>query len=153
MPARRCAGRRRTNPPLPPEQREALKTPLHDALIETAPFLRECCKKAAYPGGTRRIHVRGKLVLTGDRDIGTLVDADQLTDEHDQPLPAALDDCLRGVMQTLELPPLREATPCMSRTSSLMTSSCTIPRNRRRGSCSRASVDRQVGTRARILLA
>jgi hypothetical protein len=92
---------------LPREQLEALKTPIHDALLETAPFLRECYKKAGRPDGAR-IQVQGKLVLTGDSDIGTLVDADRLTDEHDQPLPAALDDCLRGAMQTIELPPLRE---------------------------------------------
>jgi hypothetical protein len=83
-------------------------TPLHTALLETAPFLRECYKKAAHPDAARRLHIQGKLVLTGDSDIGTLVDADQLADEHDQPLPAALDDCLRGAMQTIELPPLRE---------------------------------------------
>ena len=29
-------------------------------------------------------------------------------DEHGQPLPAELDDCLRGTLQTIQLPPLRE---------------------------------------------
>lgn len=96
------------HPSLPPEQLAALKTPVHDALIETMPFLRECYAKAAHSDSARRLHIQGKLVLTGDPDIGTLVDADQLTDEHDQALPAALDDCLRGALQTIELPPLRE---------------------------------------------
>jgi len=52
--------------------------------------------------------VVASLTLTGDPDIGTLIDADQLFDQHGQPLPAALDACLRARFQTLELPALAE---------------------------------------------
>ena len=35
-----------------------------------------------------------------------MIDASQLYDENKDPLPTKLDDCIRGTLQTLELPPL-----------------------------------------------
>jgi hypothetical protein len=45
-------------------------------------------------------------VLTGDPDVGTLIDASALASLQGQPLSSQLDDCVRDVMQTLELPPM-----------------------------------------------
>lgn len=96
------------DPPLSGEQLEALKTPILTALRATFPFLKACFEKARRAGMAPGFQIQGKLVLTGDPDVGTLVDADRLTDDHDQPLPPEIDDCLRGELQTIELPPLRE---------------------------------------------
>ena len=90
------------------DQVETMKTPILDALRETMPFVRECLDKEPGSATKSDFSIQGNLMLTGDPDIGTLVDADKLTDEFDQPLPAALDDCLRGALQGIELPPLRE---------------------------------------------
>ncbi len=49
---------------------------------------------------------KAELVLTGDPDVGTLIDASALSSLQGHPLPAQLDDCVRDVMQTLELPPM-----------------------------------------------
>lgn len=48
------------------------------------------------------------MTLTGDPDIGTVIDADQVLDENHQPLAKSIDDFLRNTMQTLQLPPLTE---------------------------------------------
>jgi hypothetical protein len=48
-----------------------------------------------------------KISLFGDADIGTLIDAPSaLVPVDGPPLPAAFDDCVRDVLQTLELPPM-----------------------------------------------
>jgi len=93
-------------PPTEGETVETMKTPILGALKETIPFLQECFAKLPEP--RPRFQFRGNLTLTGDADIGTLVDADRLTDDRERPLPAELDDCLRGTLQTIQLPPLRE---------------------------------------------
>jgi hypothetical protein len=86
---------------------DAIKTPARAAIRETIPLVRACLEKA-HVSMAARVHVQGKLVLTGDPDVGTLIDADQLTDEHGQPLSTELDSCIRGELQGIELPPLRE---------------------------------------------
>lgn len=96
------------HPELTREQLDALKTPILQALRETVPLLQACFQQAAPDGGGPAFQIRGELTLTGDADIGTLVDAGQLTDDRERPLPAALDDCLRNELQHIELPPLRE---------------------------------------------
>lgn len=47
---------------------------------------------------------KADLALNGDPDIGTLIDAGALMTVDGKPLPAQFDDCVRGVMQSLELP-------------------------------------------------
>jgi hypothetical protein len=48
------------------------------------------------------------ILLTGDPDIGTLIDApDPALGRDGQPVPAAFDECIRGALQTLELPPMQ----------------------------------------------
>ena len=49
-----------------------------------------------------------QITLTGDPDIGTLIDAPTPSvGSNGQQMPAAFDDCIRGQLQTLELPPMK----------------------------------------------
>jgi hypothetical protein len=79
-------------------------TTVLSAMKEAIPFLAECYKQHGHGALT----AAAMMTLTGDPDIGTVIDADQVTDEDGKPLGRELDDCLRGTMQTLELPPLTE---------------------------------------------
>jgi hypothetical protein len=74
---------------------------------EVLPMLADCYAKAG-SSVPHELTVRAHLRLTGDPDIGTLIDADKATDTDEAPLPAAFDDCLRSTLQSLELPPLAE---------------------------------------------
>lgn len=48
-----------------------------------------------------------QITLTGDPDIGTLIDAPAPpVGSNGQQVPAAFDNCVRGQLQTLELPPM-----------------------------------------------
>ncbi len=66
-----------------------------NAMIELSPFLRECAKQA--DAGDLVVHAH--LTLTGDPDIGTLVDAGQLLDAAEHPIAAKLDACVRSTLQ------------------------------------------------------
>jgi hypothetical protein len=49
-----------------------------------------------------------QITLTGDPDIGTLIDAPAPSvGSNGQQVPAAFDNCIRGQLQTLELPPMK----------------------------------------------
>lgn len=74
------------------------------AMKEAIPFLAECYKQHGHGAMT----AAAMMTLTGDPDIGTVIDADQITEEDGKPIDPKLDDCLRGTMQTLALPPLTE---------------------------------------------
>lgn len=73
------------------------------ALKEAIPFLAACYEQH---GSNAGMTASAQMTLTGDPDIGTVIDADQIYDDKHQPLPKQLDDCLRNTMQTLALPPL-----------------------------------------------
>jgi hypothetical protein len=78
-------------------------TQMQSALKQVKSFVAECVKQA----GSTEIHgFKADLSLTGDPDIGTLIDASALMTPDGKPLPAQFDDCVRGVMQSLELPPM-----------------------------------------------
>ena len=48
-----------------------------------------------------------EITLTGDPDIGTLIDAPTpIAGSNGQQVPDAFDRCIRGALQTLELPPM-----------------------------------------------
>jgi hypothetical protein len=100
---------RPTLPPrtLDPDDTDGFRTTIRDAMHELIPMITDCYDKAG-SGLPDDITVRADLDLTGDPDIGTLVDANKTTDDHDAPLPAGFDDCLRSTLQTIELPPLAE---------------------------------------------
>jgi len=111
------AARARQALPQPPSLPGAAQDTRHDlerasaqlkaALGEAIPFLAECYKTA--PITQRRPAVQ--MTLTGDRDVGTLIDAEQLHDQDGKPLDPELDACVRTTLGSLELPPLDTAEP------------------------------------------
>lgn len=50
--------------------------------------------------------LKADLILTGDQDIGTLVDASGVVAGDGSAVTAKLDDCIRSQLQTLVLPPI-----------------------------------------------
>jgi hypothetical protein len=87
---------------------EGVRTSIRSAMREAIPILAECYDKALPKLGEGTIEVRAHMTLTGDPDVGTLIDADRLGDKDGKPLLAEFDDCLRSTFQTLALPPLVE---------------------------------------------
>jgi len=108
--AARVASSTTPRPSLPaPEKLDShdldhVSTSVLAAMKEAIPFLAECYKQHGHGAMT----AAAMMTLTGDPDIGTVIDADQITEEDGKPLDPKLDDCLRGTMQTLALPPLTE---------------------------------------------
>jgi hypothetical protein len=85
------------------------KDVLRGAMKEVLPFLADCYGDArATTLSVDHLEIRAHFTLTGDPDIGTVIDADQLFDGDNHALPSKLDDCIRGTLQTLMLPPLGE---------------------------------------------
>jgi RNA polymerase sigma factor (sigma-70 family) len=83
------------------------KDVIKGAMHEVLPFLADCYGDARSTTlAADHLEVRAHFTLTGDPDIGTLIDAKQLQDDAKRPLPAKLDDCMRAAIQSLELPPL-----------------------------------------------
>jgi len=80
---------------------------IRGAMREVIPFLADCYSDArATTLSADHLEVHAHFTLTGDPDIGTVIDAKQLYDDGKRALPAKLDDCMRSTIQTLELPPL-----------------------------------------------
>ena len=79
---------------------------IRSAMREVIPFLTDCYEAAQPTLGADHLAISAHFTITGDRDTGSVIDAKQLFDENNKPLPAKLDDCLRSTLQTLELPPL-----------------------------------------------
>jgi hypothetical protein len=84
------------------------KEVIRTAMREVLPFIQECYEAALPTLKSPDLDLHAHLVLTGDPDVGTLIDADKLNDGNGVALPAKLDDCLRSTFQTLELPPIGE---------------------------------------------
>ena len=83
------------------------KDVIRGAMQEVLPFLADCYGDArATTLSADHLAIRAHFTLTGDPDIGTVIDANQLFDDTKHALPSKLDDCIRGTLQTLELPPL-----------------------------------------------
>jgi RNA polymerase sigma-70 factor (ECF subfamily) len=83
------------------------KDVIRGAMKEVLPFLADCYGDArATTLSADHLEIRAHFTLTGDPDVGTVIDANQLFDDNKKPLPTELDDCIRGTLQTLELPPL-----------------------------------------------
>jgi len=83
-------------------------TEIRTAMRELVPHLAKCYEDALPTLASPDFKINAQLTLTGDPDIGTLVDAKALTDDKGTPLPAAFDDCLRSTLQLMALPPLAE---------------------------------------------
>jgi hypothetical protein len=75
---------------------------------EAIPDLAGCYTQALPTLASPDLRITAQLTLTGDPDVGTLIDAKQLFDHEGKALPPTLDDCLRARFQELELPPLAE---------------------------------------------
>jgi hypothetical protein len=94
---------------LPDDREPAIsKTQIRDAMREVIGHVQKCYEDAIPTLKEPNLTVTAHIMLSGDPDIGTLIDADQLADENGQPLPATFDDCLRTTFMTLALPPLAE---------------------------------------------
>jgi hypothetical protein len=96
-------------PQLPEQPEEALSPPqIRDAMRAVIPHLAACYRTAVVTLPSASLSIVAEITLTGDPDVGTLIDAKELVDDTGQPLPAAFDDCLRSTFFTLALPPLAE---------------------------------------------
>jgi len=100
------------SPKLPPatldgSDVETFKTTMRSAMHDVIPFLAECFDKhsAKLPS---ELKVVARLTLTGDPDVGTLIDTNGVTDDKDEPLVQEFDVCLRDALASLQLPPLTE---------------------------------------------
>lgn len=85
-----------------------MKQTVRGAMHEVLMHLMTCYESSFASRGHKALDIVAHLTLSGDPDIGTLIDAPQLFDDKGAPLPAKLDDCLRDTLQSLELPPLEE---------------------------------------------
>lgn len=109
--ASRAATHAPPRPQLPDPGEDATpitKTELRAAMRELIPHLRDCYVAALPTLVTPDLAFTVELTLSGDPDIGTLVDAKRLIDDTGKPLPAAFDDCVRSTFQVMALPPLAE---------------------------------------------
>jgi|HubBroStandDraft_6_1064221.scaffolds.fasta_scaffold121050_2 hypothetical protein len=73
------------------------------ALRHVTEFLTDCAKRSPGVAG-----FKAKLALTGDPDVGTLIDIDGsgMTGDDNMPLPSPFVDCVQDVLMDLELPPM-----------------------------------------------
>jgi hypothetical protein len=94
-------------PTLDPNDVDTFKTTIRGAMKEVIPMLADCYDKAG-SAVAPEITVRANLVLTGDPDVGTLIDAKELTDPNGGTFDKGFDDCIRSTLQSVELPPLAE---------------------------------------------
>ena len=94
-------------PALDPGDIDSFKTTMRGAMKEVIPYLAECfdTHAARLPD---EITVRAELTLTGDPDIGTLIDTRGLARPDGAVLDTSFDTCLRDALAGLELPPLAE---------------------------------------------
>lgn len=84
------------------------KDVIRGAMKEVVPYLADCYgdARASSTWSADHLEIRAHFTLTGDPDIGTVIDADQLFDGDNKALPSKLDDCMRSTLQSLVLPPL-----------------------------------------------
>jgi hypothetical protein len=84
-----------------------VKTTMKAAMQEVIPMLSDCYDK----GGSNlppALDVVAKLTLTGDPDVGTIVDANSLENKDGTPVDAAFGACVQDTLVTLEMPPISE---------------------------------------------
>ncbi|HTL35314.1 MAG TPA: hypothetical protein VL326_19430 [Kofleriaceae bacterium] len=91
-----------------PDEPAISKTQFRDAMREVIPIITECYTKALPTLAEPNIDVLAKIRVTGDPDIGSIIDTDQVTFKDGAQLPAKFDECLRDTFSQLALPPLAE---------------------------------------------
>jgi hypothetical protein len=109
--AARGATRAAPRPQLPdqPENRGTIEAAdIQTAVRAMIPHIAECYEAALPQLGDGKLTVVANMTLTGDPDVGTLVDAKELSADTGKPLPASFDDCVRSTLQLIALPPLKE---------------------------------------------
>jgi len=84
------------------------KTEIRAAMREVIPIISECYEAALPTLPSPDIDITAQMTLTGDPDVGTIIDTDQVRFKDGTPLPAKFDDCLRTTFMSLALPPLAE---------------------------------------------
>jgi hypothetical protein len=84
---------------------EAATAEVREALEPAMPRLRACYQRALPELGDPNVTLEVDLTLTGDPDVGTLIEADVLLDPKRR-FPGTMVACLRSELQLLELPPL-----------------------------------------------
>jgi hypothetical protein len=87
---------------------DTLKVEIRAAMREVIPILAECYQAEMDNMADEQTRIVAELTLTGDPDVGTLVDAHQIFDDKQKPLATKFDDCLRTTFQLIALPPLAE---------------------------------------------
>jgi hypothetical protein len=97
------AARKTAHAPRPPGL-PAATTAMRDAV----PLITDCYQQAMPQLADDETRIAAKLTLTSDPDVGTIVDAHQISDDQGRPLLATFDDCLRDTIQQLALPPIAD---------------------------------------------
>lgn len=104
-----ASGTSSTPPPQLADDNDAtiVRTTMKEAMREIIPFLADCYDKAGdkLPA---EIKVVADLALTGDPDIGTIIDANGVSDGEGKPLESSFDLCLRDALVSIQMPPLSE---------------------------------------------
>lgn len=84
-----------------------VRTTMKDAMKEIIPYLADCFDKAGEKLPAE-IKVVANLTLTGDPDIGTIIDTNDIADGDGKPLESSFDLCLKDALVTIQMPPLSE---------------------------------------------
>ncbi len=85
---------------------ESFAVGMGDALQPLIGTLASCVKDKGSSGSHRNAAVQ--ITLEGDPDVGTLITTDSIADGTGQPVTPELDNCVRGVLDAAELPPIKE---------------------------------------------
>ncbi|HEX7702424.1 MAG TPA: hypothetical protein VF403_16910 [Kofleriaceae bacterium] len=112
--ARKAAAHAPRPPVLPvvatidPTRPDDMKTTIRTAMRDAIPLITDCYQQAMPQLADAETRIAAKLTLTSDPDVGTIIDAHQISDDQGRPLLATFDDCLRDTIQQLALPPIAD---------------------------------------------
>ena len=93
---------------LGPAHPDDMKTTIRTAMRDAIPLITDCYQQAMPQLADDETRIAAKLTLTSDPDVGTIIDAHQISDDQGRPLLATFDDCLRDTIQQLALPPIAD---------------------------------------------
>jgi len=98
-------------PPRLPDNNDAVivRTTMKAAMREIIPYLADCYDKSGEKVPAE-MKVVADMTLTGDPDIGTIIDTNGITDGDGKPLEPGFDACLKDAFVSLEMPPLSEGS-------------------------------------------
>ena len=93
---------------LGPTHPDDMKTTIRAAMRDAIPLIADCYQQAIPQLADDETRIAAKLTLTSDPDVGTIIEAHQISDDQGRPLLATFDDCLRDTIQQLALPPVAD---------------------------------------------